>query len=372
MPVCSRSQVPTMADLDANGAQLRDGLRYPWPQPPASGEVCEVAPGVLWLRMPLPFRLDHINLYLLQHEAGWVVIDTGMNTAQTFAVWEQVFSQVFDGRPVLAVICTHFHSDHAGVAGWLSERFQCPLYMTAGEFQWLHVQVPAEPAPPWAFTDFYQKAGFSAVQAGEFFAAVQNKHFRPLPCTGFRRLRQGSQLTIGGRCWQVLIGNGHSPEHACLYSAADGLLISGDQVLPRITSTVGVQATEPQANPLRDWLDSIERLRAVPDSVLVLPSHERPFFNLHQRLDQLVAHHQGHLARMLANCTEPRSALELMAVLFPTLSGRFDELMALGETLAHANYLMAEGTLVREERGGLLRYRRAPTGAKAPDPQQVF
>jgi glyoxylase-like metal-dependent hydrolase (beta-lactamase superfamily II) len=361
-----------MVDIDADGAEVRDGLRYPWPQPPASGEVCEVAPGVFWLRMPLPFRLDHINLYLLQHEQGWVVVDTGMNTAQTFEVWKRVLAEVCHGQPVLAVICTHFHSDHAGVAAWLTERFHCPLYMTIGEFHSLHVQVPDDQPPAWAFVDFYRKAGFSDEQAGEYFAAIQNKHFHPMPCTGFRRLRQDSQLHIGGRCWRVHIGSGHSPEHACLYAAEDGLLISGDQVLPRITSTVGVQATEPEADPLRDWLDSIERLRALPDDVLVLPAHERPFFNLHQRLDQLQAHHQGHLTRMLDSCNQPRSALELMAVLFPRLSGRFDELMALGETLAHANYLMAEGALVREEHGGLLRYRQAPAGALAPDPQRVF
>jgi glyoxylase-like metal-dependent hydrolase (beta-lactamase superfamily II) len=170
----------------------------------------------------------------------------------------------------------------------------------------------------------------------------------------------------------VVIGRGHSPEHACLYAADDGLLISGDQVLPRITSTVGVHATEPLANPLRDWLDSIEHLRSVPDSVLVLPAHERPFFNLHERLDQLQAHHQGHLAQVLANCDEPRTVLELMAVLFPRLSGRFDELMALGETLAHANYLVAEGSLEREEDRGRYRYRRAVRGACAVTPLKVF
>jgi glyoxylase-like metal-dependent hydrolase (beta-lactamase superfamily II) len=169
-----------------------------------------------------------------------------------------------------------------------------------------------------------------------------------------------------------VIGRGHSPEHACLYAADDGLLISGDQVLPRITSTVGVHATEPLADPLRDWLQSIEHLRSLPDSVLVLPAHERPFFNLHQRLDQLEAHHQGHLAQMLASCAEPRTVLELMAVLFPRLSGRFDELMALGETLAHANYLVAEGSLQREEDRGLYRYRCAVKGARKASALKVF
>jgi glyoxylase-like metal-dependent hydrolase (beta-lactamase superfamily II) len=283
-----------------------------------------------------------------------------------------VLSEVCGGLPVLAVVCTHFHSDHAGVAAWLSERFHCPVYMTASEFQSLHVRFPADQPPGWDFLDFYRKAGVTDEHSTEMFAVMSNAHFLPAPLNHFRRLQEGSCLHIGGRSWQVVIGRGHSPEHACLYAADDGLLISGDQVLPRITSTVGVHATQPLANPLREWLDSIEHLRSLPDSVLVLPAHERPFFNLHERLDQLQAHHQGHLAQMLAACDEPRTVLELMALLFPKLSGRFDELMALGETLAHANYLVAEGSLEREEDRGRYRYRRAVRGACAVNPLRVF
>ncbi|WP_110972593.1 MBL fold metallo-hydrolase [Pseudomonas huaxiensis] len=361
-----------MADLDHNGHELRDGLRYPWPKAPAGGEVRAVADGVFWLRMPLPFRLDHINLYLLQDGDGWVAVDTGMNTEQTREVWEQVFAGLCAGQPLRAVVCTHFHSDHAGVAGWLAERFRCPVYMTEAEYQSLYVKVPSEVEPGWDFLQHYARAGFSAEQAGDMYRTIQNGHFRPLHFNSYRRLREGDRLRIGHREWRVVVGRGHSPEHACLYAEADGLLISGDQVLPRITSTVGVHATEPDADPLRDWLASIDHLRAVPDSVLVLPAHERPFFNLHARLDQLAAHHRAHLALLLATCDEPRSALELMAVLFPKLSGRFDELMALGETLAHANFLMAEGSLSRAEHGGLYRYRRRDPDAPATDPPDVL
>ena len=361
-----------MTDLDENGHELRSGLRYPWPQAPEAGQVLEVAPGVFWLRMPLPFRLDHINLYLLRHTDGWIAVDTGMNTEQSREVWDRVLTEVCAGQPLLAVVCTHFHSDHAGVAAWLSERFQCPVYMTTSEFQSLHVRFPAGQPVGWDFLDFYRKAGVSDDQSSEMFGVMSNTHFLPAPLNHYRRLREGSTLEIGGRTWQVVVGRGHSPEHACLYAADDGLLISGDQVLPRITSTVGVHATEPLANPLRDWLESIEHLRALPDSVLVLPAHERPFFNLHRRLDQLEAHHRAHLALLLANCDEPHTAVELMAVLFPRLSGRFDELMALGETLAHANYLVAEGSLVREENRGRYRYRRAEGGAGATTPPKVF
>ncbi|HCN63537.1 MAG TPA: Zn-dependent hydrolase [Pseudomonas sp.] len=361
-----------MADLDHNDHELRAGLRYPWVQAPESGQVREVAPGVCWLRMPLPFRLDHINLYLLRDTHGWVVVDTGMNTEQTRDVWDRVLDEVCAGLPVLAVVCTHFHSDHAGVAAWLSERFQCPVYMTASEFQALHVRFPADQPPGWDFLDFYRKAGVSDEHSAELFTVMSNAHFLPVPLNHFRRLHEGSRLEIGGRTWQVVTGKGHSPEHACLYAAEDGLLISGDQVLPRITSTVGVHTTEPLANPLLDWIDSITHLRSLPDTVLVLPAHERPFFNLHHRLDQLDAHHQGQLALMLANCDEPRTALELMSALFPRLSGRFDELMALGETLAHANYLVANGSLERDVDRGRYRYRCAVKGACPATSLKVF
>ena len=361
-----------MNELDAQGHQWRDGLRYPWPQAPASGQVQEVAEGVLWLRMPLPFGLDHINLYLLRHGDGWVAVDTGLNSDQCRAVWEQVFVEAMAGLHLKAVICTHFHSDHTGVVGWLAERFRCPVLMTHGEFEALHHGPPRATAPDWAFLDFYQKAGFSAERATALLPLIQGEHFRPQLVAGFTRLNQGSQLTIGGRRWEVVMGNGHSPEHACLYAPDDGLLISGDQVLPRITSTIAVYVSEPQANPLRDWLDSIERLRTIPDHVLVLPAHERPFYNLHLRLDQLRDHHRQHLQQLLAACEQPRTGLEMMGVLFKKLSGRFDELMALGETLAYANYLMAEGALVREEEGGLHRYRQAPTGVVKFDPLELL
>lgn len=357
-----------MVDLDGNGHALEGGLRYPWPQAQGSGEWREVLDGVWWLRMPLPFRLDHINLYLLRHGDGWVVVDSGMNTAQTREVWERVFAGLFAGQPVLAVICTHYHSDHAGVAAWLAERYRCPIYMTASEYRSLYVTVPAGQASAWDFHDFHAKAGFSDEQVDELYRLIQNGHFRPLHFNSYRRLRDGDRLPIGNRQWRVVIGRGHSPEHACLYAEDGSVLIAGDQVLPRITPTVGVHATEPEADPLRDWLASLDHLRGLPDSVLVLPAHERPFYNLHTRLDQLHAHHQAQLSRMLASCDEPRSALELMAVLFPRLSGRFDELMALGETLAHANYLMAEGLLVRELHQAHYRYRRGPQGKIAAAP----
>lgn len=351
-----------MADLDHNGHELKSGLRYPWVAPPASGETLEVAPGVLWLRMPLPFGLDHINLYLLRHGDGWVVVDTGLNTEQSRAVWERVLVEVLEGQPVLAIVCTHFHYDHSGLLGWLSARFRCPVYMTRAEYQAIHVAPPRSDEPEWAFHQFYRLAGLSEEDSAAFLPLIRQEHYQPTPPAAFRRLREGSVLPIGGRNWQVVIGRGHSPEHACLISAEDGLLISGDQVLPRITSTVGVNVDEPDGDPLRDWLDSLDRLAELPDGLLVLPAHERPFFGLHLRLEQLRAHHRQHLDQTLERCGEPCTAAELMLELFPRLKSRFDELMAIGETLAHTNFLITEGLLVRETVAGVHRYRRARPG----------
>lgn len=341
--------------------ELRDGLRFPWPQPPAVGEVQEVADGVLWLRMPLPFGLDHINLYLLRHAEGWVVVDTGLAVPRSREVWERVFVEVMDSRPVVAVICTHFHFDHSGLAAWLTERFRCPLYMTRGEYQALHV-VPDSREPGWEFHDFYSRAGLDEEQIASLLPTIEGMRFDGGLPRSYRRLREGTSLRIGGRHWQVVVGAGHSPEHACLMSKEDLLLIAGDQVLPRITSSVLVGPNEPYANSLGDWLASLRHLRALPDEALVLPAHERPFFGLHQRLYQLQKHHEHHLQNLKTQLQDGMTAAEIRPLLFPRIKGPFDLLMSLGETLAHLHYLVEEGELRRDLETGVWRFRHVEPG----------
>ncbi|MEK0363887.1 MULTISPECIES: MBL fold metallo-hydrolase [unclassified Pseudomonas] len=345
---------------------LEHELRFPWAEPPAPGEVQEVAEGVLWLRMPLPFGLDHINLYLLRHGDGWVVVDTGLGIPRSREVWERVFVEVMGGLPVLSVICTHCHFDHTGLAAWLTERFRCPLYMTRGEFQAMHVS-PEGSEPGWEFHDFYHRAGLNDEEIAGLMPTIESLRFDAGHPRSYRRLREGTLLKIGTRHWRVVIGAGHSPEHACLLSEDDQLLISGDQVLPRITSSVLVGAGEPCANPLGDWLDSIHRLRAVPDEVLVLPAHERPFFGLHRRLYQLQQHHERHLAELVERIEGAMTAAELRPLLFPRIKGAFDLLMSLGETLAHIHYLVEKGTLTREQADGTWRFRRTDASSLGLD-----
>lgn len=353
-------------------AQLRDSLHYPWADAPSPGHTREVAPGVLWLRMPLPFRLDHINLYLLRHGHGWVVVDTGLNTAQSREVWERVFVETFDGAPILAVIVTHFHYDHSGLAGWLADRFQCPLYMSFGEYQSIFVKPPSPDQPSWEFDQFYRRCGLDQAQIEDFRPMLREMTHEITAPASFRRLRDDDLLRIGERRWRVVMGAGHSPEHACLYSEDDGLLLAGDQVLPRITSSVSVNVTEPEANPLGEWLASLRRFRRLPDTVLVLPAHERPFHGLHHRLNQLQQHHDVHLEALVAALTEPRTVLELRPVIFPTVRGSLDLLMATGETLAHLNFLRDEGVLTRTLEGEAWRFSRAGTAGEAcPLPEEI-
>jgi glyoxylase-like metal-dependent hydrolase (beta-lactamase superfamily II) len=354
-----------MSVLGLRESEVRDSLCFPWSEPPQPGHTLEVAPGVLWLRMPLPFSLDHINLYLLRHEHGWVVVDTGLNTPQSRQVWESVFNEVFAGAPVLAVIVTHFHYDHSGLFGWLVDRFRCPAYMSFGEYQAMFVTPSGADEPNWAFSQFYQRCGLSDEQITEFRPMLSKMSYDIDAPTSFHRLRENDLLKIGNRCWRIVVGSGHSPEHACLYSEDDQLLIAGDQILPRITSSVCVNVTEPEANPLGEWLASLRRFRNLPDSVLVLPAHERPFRGLHHRLGQLQQHHDVHLEAIVTALDRPKTVAELRPTLFPKIRSSFDLLMAIGETLAHINFLRDEGVLIRTLDGKAWRFGLSSSGGEA-------
>ena len=326
--------------------------------------MVEVAPGILWARMPMPMSLDHVNVYLLRDVDGWVLVDTGLDSDAGRALWEQLFATRLDGLPVKAVLCTHFHSDHAGLAHWLSTRCDVPLYMTHGEFFMLQLAAApmTKPLPP-AQRRFYGRAGMPDTALASMLAALGERTWQSTAPTSFRRLRGGDELRIGARSWKVIIGEGHSPEHACLYSADDRILIAGDQVLPQITSNVSVAALEPEANPLQLWFDSLDRLSALAPDTLVLPSHHKVFRGLHLRLHQLRAHHEQQFAvlRKHFSASQAWSAFEVMQAMFPKLRGGADSMMALGEAMAHLAWLCEAGELRRTlDDDGMYRFRATP------------
>lgn len=339
--------------LPARGRLEKPTLIYPFASPPASGRALEVAPGVLWMRMPLPFALNHINVWALEDDDGWAVVDTGMRTDDTLAAWRQWLTAKVQRR-LTRVFATHMHPDHVGMAGWLTGKFNCRLWMTRLEY--LNCRVLAadtgREAPEDGIT-FYRRAGWSDAAIENYQARFGNfgNRIHALP-ESYRRIQDGEEIRIGANTWRVVVGTGHSPEHACLYCAELKLLISGDQVLPRISSNVSVHPTEPEADPMRDWLASLAKIRReVPDDVLVLPAHNECFRGLHARLDYLAASQVRSLDRLRKTLQEPKRAVDVFAALFGRAIDEADGpllSLATGESLACLNFLWHRGEVLRD------------------------
>lgn len=321
------------------------------PQAPSAGETVEIAPGVLWIRMPLPFVLDHINLWAIEDGEGWAIVDTGILHPELMSVWEQLFEGVLQERPVTRVLVTHMHPDHAGLAGWLTERFGCRLWMPRTEYliaRSIATRTQAEPVQ--AIRDFYRRAGWTPDEIAANIARRGDMAilYAPLPDV-LTRLHDGQRLTIGGREWRVIVGGGHTPEHACLYCPDLDLLISGDTVLPKISSNISVDPIEPDADPLSEWFETLGALREqVPATALVLPSHKTCFHDLHGRIDTLIADQRDALTRLQKVLAAPKRVVDLFETLFNRPIERSDVStlsLATGETVALLNHLRATGAV---------------------------
>lgn len=338
-----------------------DKIHYPADgQLPHRGTAIEVAPGVKWVRMSLPFALDHINLWLLRdridgpHGAieGWTVVDCCIAGADARSHWESIFANELDGLPVLRVMATHMHPDHIGLADWLCQRWNAMLWISATDYYTAVVASQGATAfNSETATDFYAAHGLADP---DFLAHVRTRgSYYPtlvpsLP-RHFRRLLDGDVLRIGDHAWHCISGYGHAPEHMALHCPGLNVLISGDMVLPRISTNVSVYASEPEADPLKLFLASLDRFRPLPESTLVLPSHGKPFQGLHARVQQLHAHHARHLTTVMEACEkEARSAADIMPLLFQRELDAHQTTFAIGEALAHLHALWHEGRLQRQ------------------------
>lgn len=339
-------------------------LQYPYDEHPPPGTTVEVAPGVRWLTMPMGGSLNHINLYLLEDEDGWWVVDTGLPTPEIRELWLEVFERELGGRPVKGVVCTHMHPDHVGQAGTITEHFRCPLYMTRGEYFQARAFSGNGPGyqSSWIGQEFYLRAGMPEDFLESLRRQWQQREssgmtIAELP-VGYRRLEDGDVLSIGERHWHVVVGSGHSPEHACLYCPSLKILLSGDQILPVITSNVSVHPTEPEANPLKDWMDSHDRFLELPPDLLVLPAHNLPFYGIRERLRALISHHEDRMLAVEERCVEPALAKDLLSVLFARELDPRQSMMALGEAIAHLHLLMHRNRIERTlHEDGRYRYR---------------
>lgn len=340
-------------------ATPRDLPRFPFAEPPMAGTVCEVAPGVMWVRIPLPFRLDHINVYLVADDDGWAVVDTGAAYENAREVWESLFAGSLYGWRFTKVIVTHHHIDHIGLAGWLCAHLDVPL-LTSQTCYLSGANLLLDPEGPAAqpFREFYRSHGM----LGETAATVATRGHdylrmvERLPAT-FGRLAAGDALTLGGRVFDVLTGEGHAPEQIMLHCREAGILLAADQVIAKISPNIGVWPVEPGGDPLGRYLRSLAMLVSqVPADTLVLPGHQLPFLGLHERCRELAAHHQRRCDQIVDWCRAGAyTVTDLVPLLFPRILDPHQLGFAFSETHAHVNRLVSAGMLVWTEVPGNLK-----------------
>lgn len=342
----------------------RHALTYPYDAgPEIGGDALEIAAGVLWLRMPLEGSLEFINVWAIADGEGWAIVDTGMGGPDTQAGWKVAFAGALKSRPVTRVFVTHLHPDHIGMAGWLTRKFGCRLWITRLEYLLCRNlandtgrEAPAEGVA------FYRAAGLSEDSLEDYRARFGGfgRFIQALP-DSFKRLSDGDEILIGDHVWRVVVGSGHSPEHACLYCPELKLAITGDQILPKISSNVSVFPTEPDADPLTDWLTSLARIKErIPDGVLALPAHNEPFYGLHARIDRLIEGHERSLERLARRLAKPARVADVFSTLFMREINADNVLLATGESLAHLNCLIRRGQAVRSrDEGGVDWYQAA-------------
>lgn len=330
-----------------------DPLTYKFEdQSPEYGSVTEVADGVLWARMPMWGRLNCINVWMIRDYDGWTIVDTGLNREDVQDCWRTIFSNHLDGKPVTRVIATHLHSDHTGNAGWICQEWGCELWMSRSDFFMCKVMAADGPSDvPEDAIKFYRRAGFDEARLdryrerfGQFGANIWE-----LPA-GYQRIQEGQYIDIGGREWRAVIGHGHAPEHVCLYCPELKIIIGGDQILPKITPNVSVNPSEPNANPLRDFINSCARFREVlPPNLLVLPAHESLYEGVHERLTELIDWHEVALEKLYDLCDEPRRAVDVFPALFKSKITDSSFFPATGESIAHLHCALERRMLTVEE-----------------------
>lgn len=356
----TKTDTGEVVDHRTPGPVVEQTLEYPFKGVPDGEHVIEVAKGIFWARVPLPWSLDHINVYLFDEGDSWSIIDTGTNGKKARATWEMLETTILGGRPIKHVVATHMHPDHLGLAGWLVKRHSAEFSITVTEYLMAqHLWLGASDVVPEVEIQHMLRMGVNPdvrpmIEAAGFGHFKKGVYELP-PC--YTRLEDGSDITLGGRKWRVIIGRGHSPEHACLLCLDEPLFIGGDQVLPEITSNVSVYAREPMANPLAHWLSSLERLKGVSGDPMVLPSHGPVFKGLGTRLEALIEGHLVKLARLHGFCSEAKTPIETFPTLFRRKVEGMDFFLAIGEAVAHLHLLESLGLLERSMKDDVVRFK---------------
>ena len=328
---------------------MSNDLKFSVQRPPAYGELTDVLPGLFWVRLPVPTPPNHINCWLLDNGPGWTLVDCGMNTDDIFEIWDKLWRGLLRSRPLQNLTLTHAHLDHFGFAGYLVKESKCAARLPLAE--WLNgwkMWHEREEGPDEQFTSFMKRNGASDNDAASIIGSLRRSNYLGLrPPREFIRIRDGDVVAMGQREWRVITAGGHSPEHASFYCESDKILIAGDQILSHMTPSVIVPAAQPDANPMKEYLDSLMRLETLPPDTLVLPSHGLPFRALHTRIAQMREHHLVRLDDVASVITSKTTAFAVAQEVFPRVLYA-NPRQAFGEALAHLNMLASTGRLTRD------------------------
>ena len=332
-------------------------LIYPFERRPPNGEFFEVASGINWLRMPLPIALNHINLWLIENQEGWAIVDTGMVSDENKAIWNNILDQGLGNKPVKQLVVTHMHLDHVGLAGWLADKLNIDPHMTKKEYVASSILAnKIEKNLGSKAIEFYKSSGFDDQLVETYIQRVGIRKNLVSPLSGrYHLLTDEQELHLGNHVWTVIVAQGHSPEHACLFCEELNIFICGDILLPRISPNVSVLPHQPDGNPLADWFESLEKIKTLlPEDVLVLPSHGYPYRGAHERIKNLIDEHRSRLDKLHKFCKNPQRAVDVFPVLFDRKIDSKSIILAIGESLSHLNYLIGQGLItMRVDKNGV-------------------
>ncbi len=337
---------------------MSNSLKFPWKEPADYGALQPLQEGICWLRLPLPFALDHINVWLLESSSGWSLVDTGIRRDEVKQLWKQLLGGVMKEKPLEQILVTHFHPDHFGLSGWLQQQTGAVVRMTEVEWQrGVKLKGDVDSALFNQQIDLYRNHGLDESWCQRLEARGNPyPHNVSFPPAEIKPLTEHGSVEMGDDSWQVIIVTGHAPGQACLYQPEKGILIAGDQILPTITPNVTLTADRADGDPLGDYLGSLKLLSILPDETLVLPSHGLPFYGLRQRISEIEIHHQERFDQLTALCEQPRSAGEVLEALFPRTLDIHQIMFAMGEAISHLVFLHQADHLLKIEDGGVIRY----------------
>ena len=323
-------------------------LEYPFSNRPKDGELLNVKGGIHWLRMPLPIALNHINLWLIEGNNGFTIIDSGMSTDEAKGIWRNIFNEFVSPKKVEKILITHMHLDHSGLAGWLSSELNIDPHFTQKEHNETQKIIGGMSDEQIDLAlDYYRKCGYDKKSEDQFRERIGlRKSLSSHKVEEIIVIKDGDVLNLSDGEWKVIIVEGHSPEHACLYNKENNVFICGDALLPRITPNVSVNPISPDANPLQSWIESLEKIKSViPNDALVLPSHGYPYVGAHYRIDAIIENHFKKLESVLEAITEPKNVTDLFSLLFKSEINEHTRVLAVGETMSHLNFLIGKGEI---------------------------